>query len=78
MPSKTLDLSKEESLCGDISIHVLEELEEIDSGSTLIVKTRLPIEAVRESLKLVEEAGVALIKEIRMEGEIVVAVIEKR
>jgi len=75
---KILDLSKEESICGDISIHVLEELEEMAPGSRLVVKTRLPLSVVIESLKLLEETGVAKISEISREGGLVVAIIEKR
>ncbi len=75
---KVLDMSAENTICGDISVHVLEELENISTGSRLIVKTRLPEKTVLESIRVLEEAGLAKLVDVKSSGGIVIVVIEKR
>ena len=75
---RVLDLSGETTLCGDISMHILEELDKLPPGGRLIVKTRLPRDDVEESLDLIKESGVAEVVEISTTDGLTVIVLEKR
>ncbi|MCE4624857.1 MAG: hypothetical protein F7C35_03220 [Desulfurococcales archaeon] len=75
---RVLDLSGETALCGDISMHILEELDKLPPGGRLIVKTRLPREDVEESLNLLKESGIAEVVEINTTDGVTVIVLKKR
>ncbi len=74
---KTLDLSNEDSLCGDLSVHILEEIEDLESGDLLVLRTILPEEQVEESLKILTEAGIVKIREKKKVDNIIEVVLEK-
>ncbi len=78
MIEKILDLSQETALCGDLSIHIFEELEKMPSRSRLIVKVRMPLDDVMESLSLINETKIAKIIDVRSEDNTTVIVLEKR
>ena len=62
-----LDLSGETALCGDIASHVARLLEEAMPGDRIVVRTRLPWEAVKESLQLLEATGRVSVEAVREE-----------
>ena len=74
---KVLDLSRETSLCGDISVHVLEEIEELSPGDRLVVRTLLDEEALEDSIRSLESAGVARLVGKRKSSGVLELVFEK-
>ncbi|MET1101305.1 MAG: hypothetical protein ABWW69_02340 [Pyrodictiaceae archaeon] len=75
---KVLDLSKETALCGDITVHILEEMEKLSPGDKLIVKTLLDEEILEESIRSLEITGVARLVEKKKNNEIIELVFEKQ
>ncbi len=78
MREKVLDMTSEEGVCGDISIHVLEELEAMPPGSILVLRVKRSLGDVEESLRLLEEAGYAEVIELEERNGVVIARIKRK
>jgi len=59
-----VDLSEESTLCGDLSVHILDVIRGLKPGDLVEVKTKLPRSDVEDSLSLLEAAGVAEVREV--------------
>ena len=76
MARHVVDLSRESSLCGDPAAHVARLLRRAAPGDTIVVRTRLPLEEVKESLELLEATGrVRLVEERELENGVVEVVL---
>ncbi len=67
--AKRLDFTSLYSVCGDPSSHIAEALSVTAPGEKIEVVYRQGDLSVEESLKLVEESGLARVEEKRCEGD---------
>ena len=76
--AKRLDFTMLYSVCGDPSSHIAEALSVTSPGEKIEVVYRKGDMSVEESLKLVEESGLASVEEKSCEGEVCKAVLVRR
>ena len=75
MARRVLDLARETTVCGDIASHVARIVEEMRPGDEILVRTRLPVDAVKESLEMLEATGIVSIVDVAEREDGVVEVL---